>query len=129
MKIKFIDINKKLVDKVKKAIPHFECICDDIFNHKWVIVSASNPDFTFGGWLDALIAKKYPTECKEKQSKKGWNERIGNVIFTITVDNNLKSNKELIRDALVSIMMYWEEGETILLSWLGTSIWDRKSVV
>ena len=107
MKIKFVDLNKKLVDKVRKAIPHFECICDDIFNHEWVIVSASNPSFTFGGGLDALIAKKYPKECKEKQDKKGWNERIGNIIFTISVDDKLKSNKVLIWEALQSIMMYW----------------------
>ena len=123
MKIKFIDLNKWLVKKVSKAIPHFECICDDIFNHKWVIVSASNPSFTFGWWLDKSIAKKFPNECAEKQSKKGWNERIWNVIFTITVDDNIKSSKELIWKALQSIMMFWEENETILLSWLGTSIW------
>jgi len=122
MKIKFIDLNKWLVEKVREAIPHFECINDDIFNHEWVIVSASNPNFTFGWWLDALIAKKYPIECKEKQSKKGWNERIGNIIFTITVDDSLKSNKVLIREALQSVMIYWRENETILLSWLGTAI-------
>lgn len=122
MKIKFIDKNKTLVEKVKKTIPHFECICDDIFNHDGVIVSASNPSFTFGWWLDALIAKKYPEECKQKQTKKGWNERIWNVIFTISVDDNIKSNKSLIWDALQSIMMFWDENETILLSWLGTAI-------
>lgn len=76
MKIKFIDLNQELVDKVSKAIPHFQSICDDIFNHEWVIVSASNPSFTFWGGLDAQIAKRFPNECKEKQEKKGWNERI-----------------------------------------------------
>ena len=123
MKIKFCDLNKWLVKKVRKAIPHFECIHWDIFEQKWVIVSASNPLFTFWGGLDVLIANKYPSECKEKQSKKGWNERIGNVIFTITVDDKIQSNKVLIREALTSIMMYWKEDETILLSWLGTAIW------
>ena len=123
MKIKFVDTNKKLVDKVRKNIPQFECIHGDIFEQEGVIVSASNADFTFGGWLDTLIAKKYPNECKEKQDKKWLNERIGNVIFTITVDNNLKSNKVLIREALQSIMMLWGESETILLSWLWTGIW------
>jgi len=122
MKIKFVDLNKKLVEKVREAIPHFECIHWDIFKEEWVIVSASNPSFTFGGGLDAQIQKHYPKECEEKQSKKGWNERIGNVIFTITVDNNIQSSKENIRDALQSMFMYWEENETILLSWLGTAI-------
>lgn len=126
MKIKFIDTNKELVKKVKKAIPHFQYEIGDIMDiynktKNAVIVTASNPDFNMSWWLDRVIYDNFKEIC-DKKEKNGENERIENIIFTITVDKNLKSSKKLIYQALQTIMRYGEEDETILLTGLGTGI-------
>ena len=127
MKIIFIDRNKSLVSKVKKAIKflpkewNVSAKCGDIFEEEGVIVSASNPNFTMSGGLDALIAEKYPKECVDIDRKDG-NQRHGNVIFTITVGEDLKATRELVAEALKSALYNTENGETVLISGLGTGI-------
>ena len=124
MKIKFIDTNKSLCKKVEK-LGYFEVFNEDIIKHitsDTIIVSASNPSFTFWWGIDKLIAEIYPKECEQKQARKGWNERIGKVIFTITVDNNIQASKILLIQSFNSILQLWEETETILLTGLGTWI-------
>jgi hypothetical protein len=125
MKIIFIDKNKKLVEKVKKAVKHFpikiECICGDIFKQDGVIVSASNPSFSMGGGLDALIKKHYPQECSQVK-KQG---QIGNVMFTITVGDDFKATRETVDNALAFAMNEKNNlspDQTLLISGLGTGI-------
>jgi len=126
MKIKFIDKNQSLVNKVRKATLHLpfraEVLCDDIFNYEGVIVSASNPDFTMGAGLDALIAEKYPEEVKQARKNPNKNQRIGNVIFTITVNEDLKATKSRVIKALKFALFNVKENETALISGLGTGI-------
>jgi len=123
-KIIFIDKNKRLVNKVKKALGEckIQVKCGDIFAQGGVIVSASNPDFTMGGGLDYLIAQKYPKECIEARKTPNKNKRIGNVIFTITVDDKLKSNYKLVKKALSFAKKSLKKNETLLVSGLGTGI-------
>jgi len=125
MQIIFVDKNESLVKKVKKAIKFFpEKItvkCGDIFEESGVIVSASNPKFTMGGGLDALIAQKYPKECGDIDRKDG-NQRHGNVIFTITVGEDLMATRELVTEALRAAFDNTEKNETVLISGLGTGI-------
>ncbi len=124
MKIIFCDTNKELVKKVKRAVKHFpieiKCDCNNIFSYEGVIVSASNSLFTFGGGLDALIKKYYSKECSQKI--KDGNERIGNVIFTITVDKDFKATRELVKNAILFALKETKENEILLLSGLGTGI-------
>src|SRR3990172_8986944 len=115
IKIIFIDKNKELVAKVKKALKHFpEKItieCGDIFDYKGVVVSASNQDFIFGAGLDALIKKSYPKECAKVV--KGKNQRIGDIIFTITVNKELKATRELVGNALSFAFKNTKDEETL----------------
>jgi O-acetyl-ADP-ribose deacetylase (regulator of RNase III) len=124
-KIKLIDLNKSLVKKVKTAIKYLPfnnvtAECGDVFRQEGVIVSASNPQYSMGGGLDILIKQKYPLECSKVI--KGKNQRIGNVIFTITVDNNIKSSRELVSKALKFALKSTKKNETVLISGLGTGI-------
>jgi hypothetical protein len=126
MKIIFIDKNKRLVKKIQKAIKYLPldnvfAKHGDIFKEKGVIVGASNSQFIMGGGLDALIAQKYPKECSSIKIKDG-NQRIGNIIFTITVDENIKSSRELVERALKFALQETKKGETILIPGLGTGI-------
>ena len=127
MKIIFIDRNKSLVSKVKKAIEflpkewNVSAKCGDIFNEDGVIVSASNPHFSLGGGLDALIAEKYPKECGDID-RNDRNQRHGNIIFTITVGEDLKATRELVTEALKAALDNTERDETVLISGLGTGI-------
>lgn len=121
MKILFIDKNKSLVDKVSKL--WLETYCDDIFNYKWVIVTASNPKFTMWWWLDRAIYNRYSDVCKIKQSKLWLNERIEDIIFTITVNNNIQAEEYLVKEAIEYAIDNIKPNETLLLSWLGTWIW------
>ena len=129
MEIKFIDQNEGLVKKVTKAIKYlpFQGVSahvGDIFKHKGIIVSASNPHFSMGGGLDALIAKKYPDEVKVVQ-KKNKPMQVDNVLFTITVGEDLVATRELIAEALrfaFDEKNHKAPNQTILVSGLGTGI-------
>jgi hypothetical protein len=125
MKIVFIDKNKSLVSKVRKAVKHlpFKIVVKsgDIFAEKGVIVSASNPMFSMGGGLDAFIAEKYPEECSKIDKSKG-NQRIGDIIFTVTVGEDFKATRELVAKALKFAMDNGHGDDVLLISGLGTGI-------
>lgn len=123
--IKFCDLNGSLVKKVSDlGIPS---VCADYFleacrTERPVLMTASNPQFTMGGGLDYLFAKNYPHVVQFKQVKGGGMERIGNIIFAITVDECYKASPETIKQALIFALDHTYEGETLLVSGIGTGI-------
>jgi hypothetical protein len=130
MKLSFIDKNKELVKEVKKLFDKYknnkldwELIAkvDDVFEYQekngGKICSASNPDFTFSGGLDALIAKKFPEEIKDAREFK-WTD---NLFFLITVDKNIKSSSKIIARSLAGVLFYRYEFD-IILTGIGTGI-------
>ena len=123
MKILFIDKNRSLVNKVKKAIEYFpksniSAKYGNIFKEEGVIVSASNPDFSCGGGLDRQIVLQgnKPPKVPNK------NIRIKKVIWTITVDKDIKSSRKLVVSALKFALKNTKDTETVLISGLGTGI-------
>ncbi len=121
-KILFVDKNPGLCKRVIEA-GICEVVCGDIFEQKGVLVTASNPWFSMWGWLDKAIADRYPEICNYKKYIGGWNERLQNIIFTITVDEHIKASEDLVREAINFAIHNAQDNETILLSWLGTWIW------
>ncbi len=129
MKIVFVDRNIDLVRKVREAVKSLdekkqeliEVHKGDVFDYDGVHVSASNPSFTFGGGLDAVLFKKYNKECLQARKTKGM-KRIGNVIFTITVDNEYFATEYRVRKALEFAIENTKTRETLVLSGLGTGI-------
>jgi hypothetical protein len=85
-------------------------------------MTASNPHFSMGGGLDAKFLEYFPYYCKVKQIKGGGNERIGNIIFAVTVGSDFKATKELVKEAIQFAIDNTDEGETLLLSGVGTGI-------
>lgn len=70
-----------------------------------LVVTSYNPHFTMAGGIDTQIAKKYSQEveqirAKYKYAPVGTVERIGNVIFAVTVDNNIKPDREAIKKVI-----------------------------
>lgn len=128
MKITFIDRNTSLVEKVKKAVKHFPVKIEvkegDIFNEEGVIVSASNPSFSMGGGLDAQIAKRFPEESALVQKKKKM-QQIGDVMFVVTVDENIKASRDIVDEALAFAFNkknHLKPDQTLLVTGLGTAI-------
>ena len=123
--LKFIDLNISLVNKVREL--GIESVYADYFiesakTEKPVLMTASNPNWSLGGGLDYYFKKNYPFLCHFKQAKGGGNERIGNICFIISVDENLKDNKELVKEAIKFGMDNTLDGETLCLSGIGTNI-------
>ncbi len=123
--LKIIDLNKELIEKAQKL--GYEAIHGDYFREgykqeKPVFMTASNPMWTFGGGLDYLISKHFPNLCEIKQIRGGGNERIANLCFTITVDENLKATKETIKSAIEFALENTSADETLCLSGVGTGI-------
>ena len=123
--IKFIDLNQSLVYKVKEL--GIESICADYFieslkTDKPVLMTASNPNWTFGVGLDYYFKKNYPFVCHYKQTRGGGNERIGNICFIISVDEKLQGSKKLVKEAIKFGLDNTLDGETLCLSGIGTQI-------
>lgn len=123
--LKFCDLNNGLVEKVKEI--GIKSVCADYFLEAAktpysVLITASNPNFTFGGGIDYHFKKNFPFYCQYKQQKGGGNERIGNINFCITVDETYKSNREMVKKAIEYGLTNLLEHETLLLSGLGTGI-------
>ena len=123
--VKFCDLNRSLVDKVKAL--GIQSVCADYFleacrTPRSVLMTASNPNFTMGGGLDYLFEKNYPHVVQFKQARGGGMERIGNIIFAITVDNDYKATPDTIKQALIFALEHVYEGETLLVSGIGTGI-------
>lgn len=132
MKLKIIDNRHSIVAKCIDA--GFEAEQADYFTTAvtiphHVVTSASNPHFSFGGGLDAALQHHFPLYCREKQIRQGGNERIGNLLFLITVDFKLASNEQLVRDALRFAKDNTFPHETLCISGLGTMIGGLKEEV
>lgn len=125
MKYKIIDLNRNLIQEAKKrGIPSQ---WGDYFYEaaqipNAVLTTASNPKWTFGGGIDAKFYNTFPDLCSEKQEKGGGMERIENICFCITVDETLKSSPEIIEKAIRFAAGTLKDGETLVLSGLGTGI-------
>jgi hypothetical protein len=125
MRVKFCDLNSNLVAEVKKL--GFNAVCSDYFlevckTKNPVMMTASNPNFTMGGGLDYAFKKNYPHLVNYKQVRGGGNERVGNIIFAITVDDTLKASKQLVKEALEFAVDNTCEHETLVFTGLGTAI-------
>lgn len=123
--MKIIDTNNKLIEACKRA--GFDAICADYFReanniYKHVLCTASNPQWTFGGGIDALFYDKFNGYCVYKQVKGGGMERIGNIVFTITVDSNCRATKEQVQRAIQFAVDNTSDDETLCISGLGTGI-------
>lgn len=125
MKLLIVDTNNNLIEECKKA--GYDAICGDYFltanktqNH--VLCTASNPQFTFGGGIDALFWDKFNGYCQYKQTIGGDMQRIGNICFLITVSNNYRANKEIIKTAMQFARWNTNADETLLLSGIGIGI-------
>ncbi len=127
-KLIICDKNKALIESLKKAfkeVPNktgieIELVCGDIIAlHEKTpnsrIVTASNPEFSPDGGLDAVLAKKYgwhkPTEFV-------WNDDL---FFVKSVNSDRKATKEIIKRALVGVFAYLPK-YTMLLTGIGTGI-------
>lgn len=125
MTIKIIDTNSKLVEVCKEV--GLDAICGDYFREsinipRHVLCTASNPQWTFGGGIDALFYDKFNGYCVHKQVKGGRMERIGNIIFAITVGMDYKATKEQVQKAIQFAIDNTADNETLCLSGLGTGI-------
>lgn len=124
-KILVADLNQDLIEAVQFA--QIPCVLGDYFLEaskvKYpVLMTASNPRWTFGGGIDANFAEKYPFLVQTKRFKGGQMERIQNITFTITVDDRYQATKETIKEAIVFALSTLNESETLVLSGVGTGI-------
>ena len=124
-KIIFVDLNYNLVEKVREL--GVEAYHDDYFRRSTeipqaVLMTASNPQFSMGGGLDAKFAEYFPYYCQIKRIRGRGNERIGNIVFAVTVDNQFRASKEMVKSAIKYALEATQEGETLVLSGVGTGI-------
>ena len=124
MKIIFFDTNKELCN-LAKTIPEIEVKnCDLSEIEADAISTASNPDFTFGGGIDAILAKRfYLKQSKWLDIQKG-DDKIKNVVLNITVNLNLSTSKELIRQAYINFfnVAHNQRWETVAVCGFGSGI-------
>ena len=124
----FCDQNKSLVEKVKAVMPAdfwgepIKVIEGDIFqvakDNGCLIATASNPQFTMGGGLDALIKNNFPEECKKPVA---WT-KSEHLYFVLTVDDKIQTGKEIVKTALMNI--FGNRHLNIAFTGLGTGIGD-----
>ncbi len=121
----FVDLNADLCEAVfETGLP---VVHADYFQYankvdRPVLVTASNPHWSMGGGIDALFLKHYPLVVQHKQAKGGGMERIQNIVFTITVGDHFRATEQLVEEAIRFAANNTHEGETLLLSGLGTGI-------
>lgn len=125
-KIVFVDLNKSLVSKVNKL--GIESIYGDYFTTAYdidrpVLMTASNPAFTFGGGIDYHFTQHFPKLCEHKQGRAYiGQERIANVIFSVTVNKDIRADENTVESALRFAISQTYDGETLVLSGIGTGI-------
>lgn len=120
-----IDTNNALVKACKEA--GYDAICADYFLEsmklpRHVLCTASNPRFTFGGGIDAMFFDKFYGYCIYKQTIGGDMQRIGNINFLITVNNDLRATKEMVTKAIKFAKENTHKDEVLCLSGLGTGV-------
>jgi hypothetical protein len=128
-RIKFVDRNYSLVKKVAEL--GIEAVHEDYFREarntkNAVLMTASNPLWSFGGGIDAGFKENFPHLVDIKMDKGGDNERIGNICFTQTVGHDYKATKEIIKKALEFAIENTKKDETLLISGLGCGIGGNK---
>lgn len=121
----FIDLNKELVDKVSKL--GIKAIHGDYFKESLkvknaVLMTASNPFFSMGGGIDAKFKQYFPFYCEVKAWKPRQMERIGNIIFAITVDDKLNATPEMVEKALRFAIENTHKHEELIIMGCGTGI-------
>ena len=122
--ILFSDTNKELCDKMRGLGLNIKVFNQDVFktkreHPKAKIVTASNQSFSAGGGLDYQLAVAYPNEWL--LAKEGL--VTNNLCFVISVNEQFKATKELIRIALNRAKVY-SQRFNIILTGLGTGIGD-----
>ena len=125
MRIKFVDRNLSLVNQVSSL--GIEAKHEDYFREarntkNAVLMTASNPLWTFGGGIDAGFKENYPDLVSKKQYKGGDNERIGNICFTKTVGHDYLASKEIVKQAIEFAIANTKKNETLLISGCGCGI-------
>ena len=130
MKLIFCDTNKELLKKVEKVfretINHTHCELiiskNDLLETKKeykeaLIATASNPSFTMNGGIDRIIKNNYPDQCENTREFKFTKD----LFFTITCDENIKTNKKIIQRALLGIYFASRKND-IIFTGLGTGV-------
>lgn len=125
MRLKIIDLNRHLIDAAHHA--GFNAQWDDYFRGAAqttnpVLMTASNPQWTFGGGIDRIFKERFPELVAQKQTSGGPMERIKNICFCITVDNTLRATKQSVIDALTFAKQHTNDDETLVISGVGTGI-------
>lgn len=121
--MKIRDLNRKLILACKEA--GLDAEWGDYFSHgveNAVLMTASNPKWTFGGGIDAAFYDHFPELCQEKQDKSGGMERIGNIVFCITVDEHYRAAKEIVKKAVQFAASQLKEEETLIVHGAGCGI-------
>jgi hypothetical protein len=122
----FVDLNKKLVDKVSKL--GIKSINSDYFFTGYklerpVFMTASNPNFSMGGGIDFSFNQHFPELCRFKMMRGNKEmERMSNIVFTITVDDDLQATAEMVKKAFEFAKSNTHESETLLIHGAGTGI-------
>jgi hypothetical protein len=112
-KLIICDKNKALIAALKKAFRdapnktgiEVELVCGDVIKlHEKTdnsrIVTASNPEFSPDGGLDAVLAKKYGWNSPEEFM---WNN---NLFFVKSVDSNRRASEAIVKRALAGVFAY-----------------------
>lgn len=125
MKIKIADLNSRLIARLQEE--GFDAECDDYFRVVYrtkqpVLMTASNPMWTFGGGIDAVFTHHFPKLIELKQVKGGTMERISNICFCVTVGSNYRADRETVKRALQFAKSQTGEDETLVISGVGTGI-------
>ena len=100
MSIIFVDRNRELVDTIDalglcitSASDYFQ-LAREVVNP--VLMTASNPMWTFGGGIDAAFRREFPELVEKKMETGGDMDRLGNICFCVTVDGELNASRELV---------------------------------
>lgn len=128
----FAEKNEELRNLFKETFPDIE-VTDDMFSvsEPKNVVTCSNKWLSMGGGIDAVIAKKYPKECATAKEQLGNGTmdnlltpfRVGNVVFAVTVDDELKADIGAIKNSLTFIFkMLKPHNETFVFTGMGTGI-------
>jgi len=125
MKIKIADLNNELIQRLHDK--GYNAVCDDYFRvayntKKSVLMTASNPMWTFGGGIDAVFTRHFPKLIELKQLNGGGQERIANICFCITVDESIRATKESVKNALEFAIDNTGNEEILVISGVGTGI-------
>lgn len=121
--LKVVDLNRALIQVVKRigvGAKWGDYFADIQPNE--VLMTASNPMWTFGGGIDALFMQNYPNTCRMKQVHGGGMERVNNIVCAITVNEDYRATPEIITEAIKFALSTLKENETLRISGVGTGI-------